>query len=343
MKKNSRYEISYGEPVGVVAAQSIGEPGTQMILRSFHFAGIAQSIATSGLPRLIALADARKVPVVVLTYIYLEPKIKNNIEKASEIAAKINEVKVKDVVIRSLEKFSKGIVLFKLDEQALELNSLTPKDVLNRIKNRAGVEGTVKNNILKIELHTKKIKEIREATVRIMNLTINGIEGAGRALLQQDPETKEYFVIAGGNDLEALMNVDGVDTTRIYTNDVFAMYRMFGIEVARNAIVNEFAKVLSDQDININMSHLLLLADAMTATGVIRSVGRHGITGTKESVFAKAAYEETIKHLVNAAAFNKTDPIKGVTESVLLGKQVPLGTGRVRLAAHMPDGSKLKK
>ncbi len=80
----------------------------------------------------------------------------------------------------------------------------------------------------------------------------------------------------------------------------------------------------------------------MTASGMIKGVGRHGLSGEKRSVFARAAYEETLKHLIHAAAYGEVDPMKGVTENILVGKQIPIGTGSVRLAIRKEDLAKIK-
>jgi len=345
MAKNGalrKYEVNYGEPVGVVAAQSIGEPGTQMILRSFHLAGIASAMATSGLPRLVELADARKKPSAPITYIYLEEGIKNNFGKANDVLKKISEVKLSDIVTRGIENFSKGEILFKLDMQALEANSLTPKEVASKVGKLLEKDTAVEEKVLKIQAHTKNIKEIRGLKVKAEGLTISGVVGAGRALLQQ-AKNGEYYIVSAGNNLEGIMNVEGVDKYRIYTNDIFEMYRTFGIEAARNTLVRELMTLMSDQGITIDARHLELLADAMCINGTIESVGRHGLTGDKESVFARASYEETVKHLINAAAFGEYDFMKGVTESVLIGKQIGLGTGKVRLAVRKEDLAKIAK
>jgi DNA-directed RNA polymerase subunit A" len=75
----------------------------------------------------------------------------------------------------------------------------------------------------------------------------------------------------------------------------------------------------------------MLVADIMTADGTIESIGRHGISGDKESVLARAAFEVTVNHLLDAAVHGETDDLNGVTENVIVGKPIRLGTGDVRL------------
>lgn len=339
----SKYTVHYGEPVGMIAAQSLGEPGTQMILRAFHFAGIESTIATSGLPRIVELVDARKKPATPITFVYLTGDAKKNIEKASAVVRKISEVRMNSIVKRALENFSKGIIKLILDEQMVSANELTPGQISQKIGKRIGAQTKVDSdgNIL-IKLKTKNLTEVRSTSVKIMKEVIQGIEGAGKAILQQD-KNGEFYIIAAGSNIKDIMEVESVDKSRLYTNDVFAMYREFGIESARNTIVHELSTTLKEQKIGVDDRHLMLIADAMSYDGTIRGVGRHGLSGQKLSVFAKAAYEETVKHLVNAAAFSEIDNMRGVTENILVGKQIPLGTGSVKLAIKKEDVQKVGK
>ncbi len=336
------FNVTSGEPVGVIAAQSIGEPGTQMILRSFHRAGVASVTATSGLPRMIEIVDLKKKPATPFTFIYLEDNVKKNFEKAIAIMKKINEVKVKDITSRSIENFTNGTIKLRLDRQSLDSNEITAKSVASKIEKLMKLDTVVQDNKILVKTHTKNLKMVRTTAVQLLNMTINGIPGAGRAMIQQDPKTEEFYIISADSNLDGIMEVEGVDKSRIYTNDILKMYQVFGVEAGRNTIVNELHKTLREQGISVDFRHLVLLADAMTATGSIKNVGRHGISGEKDSVFARAAYEETVKHLVNAAAFGEVDTMLGVTESVLVGKQIMLGTGTVKLAVKKEDLAKIK-
>src|SRR3989344_5451336 len=90
-------EISPGEAIGIITAQSFGEPSTQMALNVFHFAGVSEMQVTSGLPRLIEIFDARRTPSTPEMEIYLEKSHKNE-KEAKIIAEKIQEVKFKDII-----------------------------------------------------------------------------------------------------------------------------------------------------------------------------------------------------------------------------------------------------
>ncbi len=342
-KQDQATQVAIGEAVGTVAAQSIGEPGTQMILRTFHYAGIESTIATSGLPRIVELVDAKKKPTTPLTYTYLNDNIKNNFEKATDMTKRINEVYLADVAKRVVESFSKGTITIVLNRQEVEANDLTAKQIASKIEKAFNLDTTVEDRRITVNVHTKDLRKIRSTTTKLYESVVSGVEGAGKAVIRQDKKTQEFYVVSAGSALEPIMELEGVDKSRIYSNDIFAMYRVFGVEAARNSLIKELKQTLQEeQGISISDRHLMLLADAMTMSGMIKSVGRHGLSGEKNSVFARAAYEETVKHLINAAAFGETDPMKGVTENILVGKQIPLGTGAVRLTVKKEDLAKLK-
>ncbi len=344
MAKDHDYNVQAGEPVGVIAAQSLGEPGTQMVLRTFHMTGMAATaIATSGLPRIIELLDAKKMPSSPIMRIYLKESYSKSFAKADEVAKKISEIKMGSVMRRIVENFSKGKILVLLNSQAMQAVDLTARSVAARLSKEVGVTAKVgEHGNIVINTHTKNLKEVRGITVKITKAIVNGIEGAGRAMVVQD-RSGEFYIESAGSNIEPVMLVEGVDPGKIYTNDLFATYRVFGIEAARNTLALELMKTLEDQDISVNDRHISLIADAMTADGTIQSIGRHGLVGKKESVFAKAAFEETVKHLINAAAFGQIDYMRGVTENILVGKQIPLGTGSVRLAIKNKENKESKK
>lgn len=112
---------------------------------------------------------------------------------------------------------------------------------------------------------------------------------------------------------------------------------MLGIEAARNAIIDEIVSTMREQGLEVDVRHIMLVADMMTLDGVIRPIGRHGIVGEKASVLARAAFEITTQHLFAAAERGgEVDPLNGVVENVLIGQPVPVGTGIVKLAMSLP-------
>jgi DNA-directed RNA polymerase subunit A" len=102
--------------------------------------------------------------------------------------------------------------------------------------------------------------------------------------------------------------------------------------------------VLNEQGMDVDVRHIILVADMMTADGNIRQIGRHGISGSKNSALARAAFEVTIKHLLGAGIAGTKDPLRGITENVILGQLIPLGTGSIDLLMnpHVPAPKKKK-
>lgn len=131
-----------------------------------------------------------------------------------------------------------------------------------------------------------------------------------------------------------------MDKTRTTTNDIYAIYKVLGVEAARNAIINEAYNTLQEQGLNVDIRHIMLVADTMTADGTVRPIGRQGVSGEKSSVIARAAFEITVNHLLKAAKRGEVDELRGVAENIIVGQPIKLGTGSVELSV---DVSKMKK
>lgn len=340
--EKSRLTVTPGEAVGTVAAQSIGEPSTQMILRTFHSAGIASVVTTKGLPRIIELVDARKRPKFPMMQIYMEKGIANKYEKVREIWRRLEDVKVSSVTSQFEEDFRTGSMRLDLDKEKLSLYEITPKFVVTRLSKMESVTADVDGDAVRVKVKKKEsIKSMRTTFVHVLNASIMGVPGINKALIQQSDDDTFYITTSGSN-MEKVMEIEGVEKWRIYCNDPFEMARVYGIEAARNLLANELISTIKEEGLTVSFRHIGLLADAMTYTGAIRSTGRHGIAGDKDSVFARAAYEETVKHFINASVFGEKDPLRGVAENILIGKQIGLGTGKVKLVVKKEDIKKLK-
>ena len=331
-----------GEAVGTVAAQSIGEPSTQMILRSFHAAGIASIVTTKGLPRIIELVDARKRPKFSTMRVYPEKKIAANYEKVREIWRKMEDVKVSSLISGFEEDFKSGTMILKIDREKMSFYELTGRNITSVLSKKEGIAVEQDGEVIKVKVKKKEgIKAIRTSFVHVLNTSIIGMPGINKALVQQ-AEDNTFFITTSGSNIEGVIGIEGVDKWHVYTNDPFEVARVYGIEAARNVLANELVSTIREEGLTVSFKHIALLADAMTYTGEIRSAGRHGIAGDKDSVFARAAYEETVKHFINAGLFGEKDLLKGVAENILIGKQIGLGTGRVRLSVKKGDIGKLK-
>jgi len=319
-----------GEAVGIVAAQSLGEPGTQMILRTFHYAGAAEEMPV-GLPRMIEIVDAKKIPSKPMIDIYLLEKYSKDEKKMKDMARNIEQLLLGEVA-HIIENFSKKQILVKLDSKKAGEKAMSLNEMKKMIKAEVGAEGEIKTQGEKILIKVKRepLKKLRKLTNRLKALHIRGVEDITRAVVIKD-KAGGLFIRAGGSNLSDVLKFEGVDTSKCYTNDIMQIYEKLGIEAARNAIVKELMYVMTSQKISVDVRHIRLISDAMTLNGQIKSVGRHGLSGQKPSVMARAAFEETIKHIINAAVKGEEDQLKGVTENVLIGQPIPLGSGTVRL------------
>ena len=326
--------VEPGEAVGTVAAQSLGEPSTQMTLRTFHYAGVREFDITLGLPRLIEIVDARRTPSTPIMVIYLDERHRHDREKALEVAQRIEYTTIENV-IKSIElDLATFTIVLELDPEILENKGLTVDHItraLQRLKGEVSVDGYTVYFTPADVTDLIKLRKIRD---RVLGLKLKGIKGIRRVVVRKEGD--EYTLVAEGSNLSAVLNVDGVDPTRTTTNDIHEIAEVLGIEAARNAIINEMVRVLEEQGLDVDIRHIMLVADIMTMTGKVRQIGRHGVSGEKESVLAKAAFEVTVKHLVDAAVRGAKDELRGVAENVIVGSNLaPIGSGMVQLLVRM--------
>jgi DNA-directed RNA polymerase subunit A" len=332
----SAYDSAQVEPceaVGTIAAQSIGEPGTQMTLRTFHFAGIRELNVTLGLPRLIEIVDAKKNPSTPQMTIYLDENHRYWLEKAKEVANRIEQITVENVTSSIETDLLTGTLIVNLDLDVLEDKGLTPDDVRKTLSKIRNVDVTMEDaQRLVIQLSSSldfvKLQRLRD---KILNTKLKGITGITRVVIRKQQD--EWVLLTEGSNLASVLTVKGVDPTRTTTNNIFEIMEVLGIEAARNAIINEMMEVLTEQGLDVNIRHVMLVADLMTRNGTIKQIGRHGVSGEKTSVLARAAFEVTVKHLLDASIRGEVDELKGVVENVIVGQPVPIGTGKVELYA----------
>ena len=164
---------------------------------------------------------------------------------------------------------------------------------------------------------------------KLPSLPVKGVPDIKRVLVTE--EHGEWIIRTDGSNLSNILEIDGVDTSRTTTNNVHEIATTLGIEAARNALANEAKSVLEDQGLDVDIRHVLLVSDMMTSTGTVQQIGRHGISGKKASVLARAAFEITVPNIVEAAVKGESDPLEGVTENVIVGQSIPIGTGLVEL------------
>jgi DNA-directed RNA polymerase subunit A" len=341
----ARYEdtrVDALDPVGTVSAQSIGEPGTQLTMNTFHFAGVAEIDVTQGLPRLIELVDARKTPDTPTMTVHLDDEYATDRDKAREVVWQIEATK-----ILALGNVSTNVadmqVTIDLNEETLQKRWPTHDDVgviaeeiQDTIESELKVATKRKGTKIAFGPEQPSYRQLLQLVEELREVVFKGIEEISRVVIRKeeldDRDQEEFVLYTEGSAFGDVLEIEGVDTTRSTCNNIHEIYEELGIEAARETIINETHETLAEQGLDdVNVRHLMLVADIMTNRGTIESIGRHGISGSKESVLARAAFEVTVNHLLDAAVHGEVDDLDGVIENVIVGKPVSIGTGDVDL------------
>ena len=328
-----RAHIEAGEAVGTVAAQSVGEPGTQMTMRTFHYAGVAELNVTLGLPRLIEIVDARKKISTPTMDIYFEEEYKNDEEFVRKLANKIGKSTIEDVMSDYFMDYANMEFRVTLDMNKISEKRLDFSNIIAKVE-KTFKRVDINDNILKFKPANMSIRELRLLADKVRSLQISGTKNIGKVIIRKGEE--EWVLHTEGSNLKEIFKENGIDKVRSTTNDIHEIEMVLGIEAARNAIVYELNRTLSDQGLSVDIRHIMLVADMMTADGEVKSIGRHGISGEKSSVLARAAFEETGKHLLHASIRGEVDNLTGIIENIIIGQPIPLGTGSVSVTMK-PD------
>jgi DNA-directed RNA polymerase subunit A" len=347
------YRLSQIEPcdaAGVVAAQSIGEPGTQMTMRTFHYAGVAEINVTLGLPRLIEIVDARKVPSTPTMTIYLsnQKDLPDNEldyafdrDKAQKVAWEIEATKIGHIASVTTDMTQMKIVI-NINDKAMSKRNIEFMQVVEKFKDKISdsiVEVSEENFQIDLTPKDQRYRDLLQLASKVNEVTLKGIEDIKRVVLRKGNDKEEYVLYTEGSALKDVIGISGVDMTRTTTNNISEIFFVLGIEAARNAIINEATSTLREQGLNVDIRHIMLVADLMTSDGEVKQIGRHGISGEKASVFARAAFEVTVNHLLDAGMRGNIDSLQGVTENVIVGQPIKMGTGDIRLIAKPFDQS----
>lgn len=334
-KAYDRAKVEAGEAVGTVAAQSVGEPGTQMTMRTFHYAGVAELNVTLGLPRLIEIVDARKKISTPTMAIYFDEDHRDDEEFVKKLANRIGKSTLNDILRDFYINYAEMKVEAILDEEKIEDKRLDIEEILANIE-KAFKKSNIKENVIVFEPAKQSIRELRLLADKVRDLQISGIKNIGKVIIRREDE---WIIHTEGSNLGDILKIDGVDGVRTTTNDIHEIETVLGIEAARNSIINEALRTLEEQGLSVDVRHIMLVADMMTSEGTVRSIGRHGISGEKASVLARAAFEETGKHLLRASIRGEVDKLTGIIENIIIGQPIPLGTGSVGVVMK-PNKSK---
>ena len=344
----SEYRESLAEPgesVGLVTAESIGEPGTQMTLNTFHFAGVSEMNVTTGLPRLIEILDARKTISTEMMEIYLKKPYSEG-KDIRQIAESIKETRFKEYIKEISINVAETKMRIEFDEKKLKDRGMTHAKIAKIVGKNKELKGfdlkLDKDNSLRIKTSGEEaLKMIYRLKERIKDVYVNGVKGITQVLPVK--RENEYVIVTAGNNLKDVFKLDFVDARRTTTNSIVEIEKLLGVEAAREAIIRETIKVLENQGIPLDIRHVLLVADAMTMSGKVLGVSRYGIVKEKPSVLARASFETPIRHIINAALVGEVDELNSVIENVMINQPVPLGTGLPGLVTKIRGEGKMKK
>ncbi|OII76734.1 DNA-directed RNA polymerase III largest subunit [Cryptosporidium andersoni] len=381
--------VQPGDAVGAIAAQSIGEPGTQMTLKTFHFAGVASMNVTLGVPRIKEIINAA---TKILTPIIQAP-LKNpwDYKCAQMVKGKIVKYLLKEVCTHIEEVYSpQGVCLnIYLCEKTiqnlyLDINAYTVRDSIYshgqicklRLKegdiqivnqwtlavyppdttekgSRSG--GTSSNNNLNLTSGSAPsslnvLFQLQMLKRGLQNVIVSGISGIRRSVIRQDevidPNTgkkrHKYSLAVEGYGLSALMGISGLIGISAVSNHIIETKEVLGIEAARSVIAQEVLKCMDAYSMDIDLRHIQLLADVMTFRGDVLGISRFGIQKMRTSTLMLASFEETNEHLFEAAFQNRIDPVDGVSECVIMGKPIKIGTGAFDILFQSPELVKMK-
>ena len=316
---------------------------THNTMNTFHYAGVAEIDVTQGLPRLIELVDARKEPDTPMMTVHLEDEFAENRERAHEVVWKIEATR-----ILALGDISTDVadMLVRVDLNPDTLQERWPTvdnlaeivgEISETIESTLGVDVVqLDETVIEFGPDEPSYRELLQLVEDLREIVFKGIEDIDRVVIRREEtdasEDGEFVLYTEGSELGNVLGIEGVDASRSTCNNIHEIYRQLGVEAAREAIIEETMNTLEEQGLDdVNIRHLMLVADIMTNDGTIESIGRHGISGSKDSVLARAAFEVTVNHLLDAAIHGEVDDLNGVTENVIVGKPIKLGTGDVNL------------
>ena len=328
------------DPVGTVSAQSIGEPGTQMTMNTFHYAGVAEIDVTQGLPRLIELVDARKTPDTPMMTVHLDGEYATDREKAHEVVWSIEATRILALGDVSTNVADMLVRIDLNDDTLLERwpTHSDPSEVASiiaeTIEDSLGVDTRQSGTVIEFGPSEPSYRELLQLVEQLREIVFKGIEEIDRVVIRKEEidGDEEFVLYTEGSAFGDALDIEGVDASRTTCNNIHEIYRNLGVEAARETIIDETKNTLEEQGLDdVNVRHLMLVADIMTNNGEIDSIGRHGISGSKDSVLARAAFEVTVNHLLDAAIHGEYDELDGVIENVIAGKPISLGTGDVDL------------
>jgi DNA-directed RNA polymerase II subunit RPB1 len=406
--------VNPGEMVGIIAAQSIGEPTTQMTLNTFHFAGVAsKSNVSRGVPRIEEILSLSENPKNPSCTIYLPKEIEHDQSAATGLIHKLQHTKLRDIVksisicfdpddlnslieddiniIQQYKEFSevldeclenkheddkqksKWIIRMEMNEIEMVDKNISMDDVMFALKyayqdtifciysdyNADKLIFRIRLNNIKESQKKKQVATTLDQSDEIYvlknfqeellnNLILRGIKNISNVLLRKITDSlenvdgnynkKEIWVLdTVGTNLLKILSLDNIDVNNTVTNDIQEVYRILGIEAARQSIYNELVEVIEFDSTYINYHHLSILCDRMTVNKNLVSVFRHGINNDNIGPIAKASFEETPEQFLKAARHAELDNMRGISANVMCGQEGYFGTSCFKVLLNLNE------
>lgn len=337
LKEYEESKAAPGECIGNVSAESIGEPGTQMTLNTFHFAGVAEMNVTVGLPRIIEILDGRKELSTPTMEIHLQKPYSQG-KDIKKLALSIKETLLNDIALEFQINIVDLLISIKLNKELMRSAGITAATITNGLKKYLkGYNIKVDNDTVVLKSRSKELSlnNLYKDKEKMKKVHLKGIKG----IMQVLPVKKgdEFLIITSGSNLKEVLKQDYIDSIKTVTNNIFEIADVLGIEAARQAIINEVFGVIENQGLNVDIRHIMLVADTMCNTGVIKGITRYGVVSEKSSVLARASFETPLKHIINAALVGEVDYLESVVENVMINQPVPVGTGLPSLITKVKE------
>jgi DNA-directed RNA polymerase subunit A' len=331
-------------PIGLVSAQSIAEPTTQMVLRTFHAPGLLAMDVTHGVERFKELVFYASTSTPTMK-IYLRQKCQEDILNLRKMLRNLKELRVRDLIEEyAIDNFNYRLTI-KPDKRALENNMIPMDRFLNIIRATVkGMRGEVEleDDRIIVDLYEaaerdKPLQTLRSWSYRILDKPVSGVRGIKRAWVEtvETDGRKEYVIRTSGSNLAAVLSMSCVDIARTITNDCKEIERVLGIEAARNCIFNELASILEEQGLEVDRRYISLVADIMTYSGTIEAIRLQaagvssGFFSEMKTPLSKMAFEWTTHVILNTARRGEVNKILGPLDALIMGQTPPIGTGKV--------------
>lgn len=354
--KNKHYEalISPGECVGIAGAQAMGEFSTQATLNTFHIAGFETgSVVTTGVSRFQEIINASKNQKNVSCIVFFKNKYETVYDLKKDLNHSVVGVYFKDLIsnmyilenqiwyswympchiifssqISEIEITSYEIFRYIIDKQFLFKYFLHPSVIKQVLETQfrnilCFFTPFVKRGRFYFDILIPKSESmvtIRDLYIpKIENTLICGLPSATALITHYDKN--EWFIEIEGGSIRDVCTLENIDTTRIISNSVWDIYNTFGIEAAKQFLLDELSKIMH----GVGLHNISLLVDRMTFTGTISSITRYTMRN-EEGPMGKASFEESMETFIKAAKYGEYDNFTGISAAIIGGKKPRVGT-----------------